>query len=307
MAKFRPRRYSSTLVFGGAEITKRGTARFDWRDPYYIAVSLTWPRFFLSVLLADLTINLMFAGLYLLEPGSITNAPPESLRAAFFFSTETLATVGYGVMAPATLYGHIISSIEIFCGLVFTAIMTGLIFVRFSRPKSKIMFADKVVVARHNGVPTLMVRIGNGRVMPLTSVNANLSVIQEHRTIEGHSYRGGTTLKLERAHLPVFAVTWTLMHRLTAESPLADITPENLAERLTSLLLTIEARDQALGAQVYGSRYYETGDILLGMRYQDAVISDVDGHVLADMTRLSMVEPDTHASPLHVAHMGIVA
>jgi inward rectifier potassium channel len=249
------------------------------------------------VLAIDLVINLVFALLYLVQPGAISNAPSGSFPAAFFFSMETLATVGYGVMAPATLYGHIIASVEILCGMAFTAVMTGLIFVRFAKPKSKILFAEKAVVARHNGDMTLMIRIGSGRVTPLASASVNLSAVQTHRTTEGHVYRGGTPLTLERSHQPFFALTWTLLHRIVPGSPLWGMSIEDLEARHTNFLLMAEARDQALGAQVYDSHYYGANDILFGMRYQDAVTTDADGHVLADMTRLSLVEPDPFSAP----------
>lgn len=294
MARLRPRSYSTKLVFGGTEVTRTGTTRFDLRDPYHLAVSLSWPGFFLATLGSHVAINLVFAALYLAAPGCISHLTDGSIVAAYFFSLETLSTVAYGDSIPVTLYGHLVVGAEILVGTAFTAIFTGLIFVRFARPKSKILFADKVVVATHNGEPTLMIRIGNGRITPLASASVSLSAIQQHRTAEGHSYRGGTPLKLERSHLPFFALTWTLMHKITPDSPLADPSPENLAARQTNLLLMVEARDQALGAQVYGSRYYDAADILLGMRYQDAVIVDEDGRIHADMTRLSLIEPDRH-------------
>ncbi len=308
MARSRPRTYSTKLVFGGTEVTKTGAVRFDLRDPYHLAVSLSWPGFFLATLVTHVVINLAFAALYLAIPGCISNLPAGSIPAAYFFSLETLSTVAYGDSIPVTLFGHIVVSSEILIGVVFSAIFTGLIFVRFARPKSKIMFADKAVVATHNGEPTLMIRVGNGRITPLASASVSLTAIQNHRTAEGHSYRGGTPMKLERTHLPFFALTWTLMHRITPDSPIADLTPENLAARHTSLLLMVEARDQALGAQVYGSRYYDSSEILVGMRYQDAVISDEDGHVHADMTRLSLVVPDVHGftQTPHDAAIGVM-
>ena len=113
--------------------------------------------------------------LYLASPGCIANARAGSFSDAFFFSVETLATVGYGTMAPATFYGHAVSAIEIVSGLVFTAIMTGLLFVRFSKPKPKILFADQAVVTSHNCAPTLMVRIANGRITLLTNAMVRLA------------------------------------------------------------------------------------------------------------------------------------
>ena len=126
-------------------IAKRGLAGFDPRDSYHLAVRISWPRFLLLFLALNLVINLLFASLYLLQEGSIANARPGSFTDAFFFSFETMATVGYGNMSPASLYGHVVATAEIICGMGFTAILTGLTFVRFARPKAKIVYAEKAV------------------------------------------------------------------------------------------------------------------------------------------------------------------
>src|SRR5580698_10027050 len=140
------------------EFLKIGADRFDLTDPYHLALTAPWPYFTLGVFGFYGVINLAFAGLYLAQPGCVANAHPGSIPDAFFFSIETLATVGYGVMAPATLYGHVVATTEIITGMAFTAIMTGLIFVRFSKPKARILYADKVVITRHNERPTLIMR-----------------------------------------------------------------------------------------------------------------------------------------------------
>lgn len=123
------------VLFGNYEVRKRGTDRLDPRDPYRLAVALTWPRFILALLGAELLLNLLFALLYLLRSGSVANAHPGSLSDAFFFSIETLATVGYCETYPADLYGHVVSAVEIVVGVGFVAVVTGLIFVRVSRPR----------------------------------------------------------------------------------------------------------------------------------------------------------------------------
>jgi Ion channel len=153
---------------GGVELVKRGASRYDFSDPYHIAIELSWKEFAFAFAGLELGINVVFALLYLASPGCVANMRPGSFSDAFFFSLETLATVGYGAMAPATLYGHAVSAIEIVCGMVFTAIMTGLLFVRFSKPRPRILYADQAVVTSHNCSPTLMVRIANGRMTLLT-------------------------------------------------------------------------------------------------------------------------------------------
>jgi inward rectifier potassium channel len=280
------------IRFGAFELTTRGASRYDLRDPYHLAVTLSWPRFFLALLAVDLAINVVFALLYLADPGSIHNARPGAFSDAFFFSIETLATVGYGVMAPATLYGHIVSSVEILCGLVFTAIMTGLIFVRFAKPRAKILFAESAVIAGHDGAKALMIRLGNGRANLLSEAQARLSLFLLERSPDGNMTRTLHDLELVRSELPVFALTWTLVHEIGEHSPLADHTEPRLAALDARLLLSVEANDTALGARVSAIYGYNATGIRVGMRYQDAVTIDAQGRTAADLTRLSLIEPD---------------
>ena len=116
------------ILRGDFQLMKMGASRFDLTDPYHLAVSLSWPAFTVTLLALWLAINLFFAAIYTLRPGDIANAQPGSFSDAFFFSIETLATVGYGVMAPASSFGHIVSATEIVTGMAFTAIVTGLLF-----------------------------------------------------------------------------------------------------------------------------------------------------------------------------------
>jgi inward rectifier potassium channel len=165
----RKREATMRVSTGAPELIKRGASRYAFSDPYHLAVEMSWKEFALAFAGLELGINVVFALLYLARPGCVANMRPGSFSDAFFFSLETLATVGYGTMAPATLYGHAVSAIEIVCGMVFTAIMTGLLFVRFSKPRPRILFADQAVVTSHNCSPTLMVRIANGRMTLLTN------------------------------------------------------------------------------------------------------------------------------------------
>jgi inward rectifier potassium channel len=277
---------------GAFEFTKTGATRYDLRDPYHLAVTLTWPRFFLALFAVDLLINALFALLYLIEPGSVANTRPGSFVDMFFFSMETLATVGYGVSAPATLYGHIIATAEILCGLTFTALVTGVIFVRFSKPKAKILFAEQAVVTTYNGRPTLMVRIANGRLTLLSQATAHLMAVLRELSPEGHSFRRAHELKLERNRLTIFALTWTLIHEIDEHSPLFGLSATQLADDELRLLVTIEAQDHALGVVVNTMKDYNTGSILFGTRYQDVITVDGDGKTNLNLSRLSALEPD---------------
>ncbi|MGH6835334.1 MAG: ion channel [Methylocella sp.] len=288
---------------GAVELVKQGASRYVFSDPYHIALELSWKEFALAFLGLELGINVVFALLYLASPGCVANMRPGSFSDAFFFSLETLATVGYGTMAPATLYGHAVSAIEIVCGMVFTAIMTGLLFVRFSKPRAKILFADQAVVTSHNCAPTLMVRVANGRMTLLTNATVRLGVLLFEESAEGHSFRRVHDLALSNASISLFALTWTVMHAIDEKSPLAGYDAERFAEGDARLFLTIEARDHAIGAIVHDMRIYTATEVLFGMHYAEAVTLDDERRPVADLTRLSLVEPDD-AAPRADIHSG---
>jgi inward rectifier potassium channel len=274
------------------EIGKRGAVRFDWRDPYHIAVGLSWPRFLVLMIGLDLALNAGFAALYWAVPGCVANARPGSFADAFFFSLETLATVGYGVMAPVTLWGHAVASAEILAGMMFTALATGLTFVRFSRPRAKILYADQAVVSLHEGVRTLMLRIANGRDSLLVDGAARLYALIAGRTREGQYFRRIHELPLLRPRIPIFGLTWTLMHVLDAASPLAGMDREALRRREVRLFLVVTARDPTLAAEVHDIHDYGADDVAFGMRYAEAVTVDPLGRPVADLRLVGTLEPE---------------
>jgi inward rectifier potassium channel len=285
------------LRLGAIEFELKGIPRFDLRDPYHFANALTWPQFLAVLLALYLSVNVIFAALYWLVPGCVANARPGSFADAFFFSIETLATVGYGQMYPATLYGHVVVAFEIVCGLAFTAILTGLTFVRFSRPRAKLIFAANPVVATHNGKPTLMVRIGNGRASVLTDGAAKLNIFFRETDALGKPLRRAQELRLERAHLPLFPLFWTLMHVLDERSPLHGYDAARAIEVDARIFVMLEARDPTLATVVHDTRYYAPGDIRFGMRYTDALTIAADGTPVADLTKIGALEPDIGDRP----------
>ena len=244
--------------------------------------------------------TVVFAALFWLVPGSVAKARPDSFADVVFFSIETLATVGYGEMYPATLYGHVVASIEIVCGLAFTAILTGLTFVRFSRPRANLVFAANPVVAMHKEKPTLMIRVGNGRVTMLTDAGAKVNVMLSETTAQGKPFRRAQELRLERAYIPAFPLSWTLMHVLDERSPLHGYDAARTIAADARVFVSIEARDPMLATTVQEIRDYAPEDIRFGMRYADAVTIGDDRTPILDLTRIGALEPDAgndHVEP----------
>ena len=292
----RRRRGDMPVRAGAFELTKRGGTPHDWRDPYHVAVSLGWWQFTLLLLGAELALNLLFGVLYSLQPGSVANLTPDRYSGPFFFSIETMAMVGYGVMSPSTLYGHIVASVEIMTGIGFSALVTGLIIARFARARARLWYANQAVVARHNGQPTLMIRVANPHSTVLADAVGSLTALLIETTAEGRTFRFATELALVRTRLPIFALTWTAMHTIDATSPLAGYDAERMVRDQVRLYFSLTARDLTLEASVTGNKDYGPQDILYGMRYVDAMSTDAAGRTIADITRLSDIEPDLTAT-----------
>jgi inward rectifier potassium channel len=289
----KPREQFTRITFGSYSLTKKGVPRYDWADPYRLAVSLSWPKFLSAILGVYLLMNALFGLAYFAVPGCIANARPHVFSDAFFFSFETLATVGYGEFYPATLYGHCVAACEITLGVAFTAILTGLVFVRFARPRAKFVFAAHPVITQHNSEPTLMVRVGNGRAVSLASAAARISVLIAETTMEGSFFRRTHELKLARNTLPVFPLSWTLMHTIDEHSPLHGMDAKKFIESNVRIFVSFEARDPDLASTVHDMRVYEPADVLFGMRYVDIITNDALGQPIADLTLIDEVVPGT--------------
>lgn len=290
MARKPPRVSAVGGVQMGVAYSKVGARRFELSDPYHLALTMRFPTFLLFVFGVYALITTVFAALYALAPGSLTNARPGHFSDAFFFSIETLATVGYGEMYPATDYGHIVSSIEIVFGMAFTAIMTGLIFVRFSRPKARMIYSDTIVVTPHNGVPTLMLRIAHGRAGTLTNMTVAIDALMPRITTEGASYRRLESLTLTRATMPMVGLIMTVMHVIDDTSPLVGYDAQKLVDDQIRFVLSVEARDPELAAVVHDLKNYFATDVKFGARFGDAVTPGDDGVLVVDLTRISALE-----------------
>ena len=210
---------------GQFEFVKLNAEKFDWRDTYHLILTLSWPGFASVVFGIYLLINLGFAGLYTLDPHSV--AEMSSFFDAFFFSVETLATVGYGHMYPETFYGHLIAMIEIIVGMFGLAVITGLIFVRFSRPTARMHFSKIAVIAPFDGVPTFMIRVANLRHQAMVEPEFRMILLRNIITAEGDDMRRFSSLKLQFDHLISFPAVLTIRHRIDETSPLFGMTPED--------------------------------------------------------------------------------
>jgi inward rectifier potassium channel len=280
---------SQLLRFGQREIETLGLSQGFWGDLYHRAMRVYWPVFFGSAAAIFVALNAVFGFLYSLGHEPIANAAENGPLAYFFFSIETLATVGYGDMHPQTNYGHLIATIEIFTGMSFLAVMTGLIFARFSRPRARFVFAKEAVITRHEGRPTLMIRLANARHNTVSRASARLWIIRAERTREGDQLRRFYELKLDRSEHPMFVLSWMLFHVIDKDSPLYDATASELAEGDALLVLNVGGLDDSSAQQLYARHVYSWRDIRWHHRYKDITSVSPQGRFLLDYTKFDDV------------------
>jgi inward rectifier potassium channel len=267
------------------QVLALGLRRHWFTDLYHRTLTLSWPGFFALGASVYVLANIFFAGLYLLQPGSVVNAHPGSFLDAFFFSVQTMATIGYGVMAPATIYANLLMTVETAVGLLFVAMTTGLVFARFSRPTARIMFSRVAVIGPHNGKPSLTVRVANQRRNQMLAAQVSMTLVRDEHTAEGSLYRRFHDLKLMRDRSPVFALTFTVIHEIDVDSPLYATTPEALAENNAEIVVTASGIDEILVTTVHARTSYLSHEILWNHRFADIIGWTEDGRRAIDYRR----------------------
>jgi inward rectifier potassium channel len=255
------------------------------KDFYHTALTASLPRFLLGSAVLFLAVNAAFAGLYLLQSGAIHGARPGDFGDAFFFSVQTLATIGYGQMSPATGYANVLMTCEVLLGGLTLALVTGLAFARFSRPSARVLFSRVAVVGPMNGQPMLALRIANERRNQILQAEVRLSLVRDEQTAEGNYLRRFYDLKLARSQTPVFAMTFLVMHPLDQDSPLFGATPESLAAEHAEIVLILTGLDATLSQLIHARASYLAHQVLFGRRFVDVIGALPDGRRAIDYAR----------------------
>ena len=266
-------------------VRRVGTTRALRLDAYHLLLTMPWRWFFGIQAAAYILFNAVFALLYLAVPGSIANAKPGSFTDAFFFSVQTMATIGFGVMAPATFYANVMVTIEALLGMASVAVAAGLIFARFSQPTARVLFSRVVVVTPYNGVPTLMFRCANERRNQIFEAQVHVDFAREETSAEGMSLRRSYELNLSRNRNPQFSLSWTVMHPMDAASPLYGIDPDLLAGQEAAIVVTLSGIDETISQRVFARTSYRADEILWGRKFVDILSETEDGLTQIDYRR----------------------
>ena len=254
-------------------------------------MTASWPALFSRFAALFVLFNLTFATLYRLQPGGIANINPPGYWGYFFFSVETLATVGYGDMHPQTLFAHTLAAIEIFIGMMSVGLIAGIMFARFSRPFARFLFADHVVIRPVDGLLTLMLRAANARQNVIMEAHAELRLIRDERTVEGLPMRRLYDLPLRRSQHPIFAFGWTLLHVIDESSPLHGESEQSLMLSRANLLLSVAGTDESTGQTLMARKHYSSAAIRWNHTFADILSVEPDGSDRFDYTKFHVVEP----------------
>jgi inward rectifier potassium channel len=272
------------------EIVVVGAPPTRLRDIYYIFLRIRWSLAIGLIVVSYLVLNAIFALAFLVS-GGITGARPGSFFDMFCFSVQTMGTIGYGAMYPTSVSANAIMIVESVTSLIVTAVATGLVFAKFSRSTARVAFSRHPVIGPTNGVPTLMLRVGNERGNFILEATIRVSLVRTERTAEGVLFYRMYDLRLARERSPMMTRSWTVLHFIEGDSPLVGATPESLAKEEVELVVTLVGTDDTSMQPVHARKRYVDGDVLWGARHADILSERDDGTIVLDVRRFHEVVP----------------
>ena len=276
---------------GRFQVVGAGTWHSYWRDPYHLLLTLPWSGFLTFIVLSYVAINSLFALFYLVGGDCIVNAQPGSFLDKFFFSVQTLASIGYGAMYPKTLYANVVVTIESMIGLLGIAVLTGLAFARFSRPTARVMFSRVAVIAPQEGVPALFFRTANQRRNQILEAQLRVYFMRDEVRADGQSMRRIYDLRLQRDQSPGFMLSWLATHFIDENSPLYGLAAESLIEANATIVVALSGVDETVAQVVHARHTYAAKDIIWNSQFVDIIRHTADGHRYIDYNYFHDVLP----------------
>ncbi|HVR60998.1 MAG TPA: ion channel [Polyangia bacterium] len=278
----RPHRQTIRAPGANYKIHIVGDQRKPLRDFYHAILRRPWWFALASITAIFLGANAVFAVLYLLC-GGIAHAAPASFADAFFFSVQTMGTIGYGAMYPETRLANVIVVAESLTSLTLTALFTGLVFAKFSRSTARMIFSREAVISPMDGQPALTLRLGNQRGNQIVDARITVNFTRKERTAEGHEIYRALDLPLVRHHVLSLSRSWSVTHRIDASSPFHGQTPESITAQEVEIVVMVIGIDDTTMQPVHASHRYFAGDILWGRRHADVLSELPNGDLVLDL------------------------
>ncbi len=277
---------------GSFNVRREGLGFFLSLSLYHSLLNMSWPRFLLVLTGGFLGVNFAFACIYFAAgPDALTGlhwtTTGGHFLGCFFFSVQTFATIGYGSIAPAKLAANVLVVVEAVTGLLLVALGTGISFARFARPRARILFSERAVIAPYRSGTAFEFRIANARKNELTDVSARLLLARR----KAGGDREFLPLKLERENVLFFPLSWTIVHPIDDASPLRGQTAEDLVAAHAEFLILLSGNDETFNQVVHARSSYEASELVWNARFQSLYNPpDVDGGISIDVGRLSAIE-----------------
>jgi len=260
------------------------------KDAYHLLRTATWTRITLLFAGVFLLVNLLFAVILYAGHASVMNA--HGFLDYYWFSVQTLATIGYGYLAPNDTLANAVVTVESFVGIGLTAMITGVFFARFATPYAKVIFSKVAIIGDHDGKRTLMFRMANARSTAIVEATCHVYVSRDEVLASGERMRRIYDLTLRRSTSPIFSLSWLATHTIDAQSPISDLTPDSLAACNVNCIVTIQGIDDRLAAAVHTRYAYNAGDIVFDRRFVDLFHTDPEtGVPYLDFEKFHDTEP----------------
>jgi inward rectifier potassium channel len=280
---------------GSINVKRKGLPFLNTSDNYHTLITMSWPRFWLLVLACYSLINILFAFIYLaigvqnLNGAEGTNTY-QHFWDAFFFSAQTISTVGYGHISPRGMAANSVAALESMMGLLAFALATGLLYGRFSRPSAKISYSKNLLVAPYlETCQGLMFRMANLRRSMLIDLEIEI-IFSYNEDINGKLLRRFFPLEVERRRVSLLTLNWTVVHPLDEKSPLKDMTAEDLKKTQASFVVLLKAFDDTFSQTVHSRTSYQHDDMVWGAKFKPAFDRDQDGRIVLDLGRIGNFE-----------------
>ncbi len=271
------------------DVERRNLKRFIWSDLYHFLIERTWLQLLGLLFAVYILANVIFALCYLVGGDCVQGA--HGFLDDFFFSVQTLSTIGYGTMVPHTTYAHCIVMTQAFAGTLFLAVVTGLVFAKFARPTARVLWSQKVVIIERDGKKQLQFRMANERANQIVEAQLRVAFAFTDVTSDGERLRRFQDLRLQRDRNILFALSWTAVHEISPESPLHDFDLARMKQVQMQIVCSLVGIDETFAQQVHSRHAYLPEDLVHDQRFADIVGINPDGSRYIDYARFNELVP----------------
>lgn len=264
-------------------------------DLYHRLLKASWTRFTLTLAMVYVLINLVFGAVYFfLGPEGLTGLKSTNkldfATETLFFSVQTFSTIGYGTISPTGLVQNIIVSIEAFIGLMSIGLMSGLFFVRFSRPSARVLFSKVALITSYMGKPCVMFRLANARRNQMLDAQIQLYCMMDVYSPEGTHIYKIFDLAVMRSKSPIFALSWMVIHFIDSDSPFHNLDIEEMKKKKFQMFALASGHDEIFNQTIRARMTYYPEDFVKNKFFVDIVNRTNEDEWTVDIEKISEIK-----------------